>query len=307
MISFGLTLAFLLEVVLCIAACVWFWDFTLGNLPIGLIVVIVVAVTILTRLLLVAVEFLFSLIWRSQREQEMRIGFLGGLYMFLSELFCFLLVFALLIPFSRKLVAQRRGSITTSKQLPVLLIHGFGTNAGIWTPLITYLWNRGLSKIFTLNLMPQYGDLDDYAQQVAARVNRICDTTGSDKVILIGHALGGLVARAYVEQCGGHERVSKLVEIASPNHGTALARFVPGVNTAQIRIGSEWLNDLNKEENWHTGVEYVSIFSAHDNVVLPQASAQLAKARNVKVKGKGHFALLFSKEVGQLVYREIVA
>ena len=307
MIPFGLTLAFIVEVVVAIVVCAWSWNnLVIANIPIGMIAVIVVLVGIAARLALVLFEFILAYLWKSPREKEMRVGFVGGLYLLLSELFCFLLVSALLLPFSRKLVALRRSSVTTSKRTPVLLIHGYGTNAGIWSPMIAYLWNRGLSNIFTLNLMPKGGDLDDYAQQVAARVNRILESTRAKRVILIGHGLGGLVARAYVQHCGGADKVERVVAIGTPNHGTLLARLVPGVGAAQMRVGSRWLQELNQGESWPTEIQYVSIFSRHDNVVIPQASAQLGVAKNVAVKGKGHFGLLFSREVGQLVYREIV-
>ena len=227
--------------------------------------------------------------------------------MVLAEVLAFLFIYCLLLPFSRRLVALRRGNVGQSAQPPVLLIHGYGCNAGIWVPMIGYLWRRGLGNIFTLNLHPKRGDINDYVQQLAARVVRICETTRAPKVILVGHNMGGLVARAYVERCGGGERVAKIITVGTPHHGTRLAHLLPGANTAQMRPHSPWLQDLNRDENRRSSIEHVSIYSVHDNVVVPQSSAELGMAKNIPLAGKGHYSLVLSRRVGRLICREVKA
>ncbi|MBI4556663.1 MAG: alpha/beta fold hydrolase [Candidatus Hydrogenedentes bacterium] len=307
MASVGLVLAFGLEVLLYVAVCVLAWDFWVGKLPLGIMVVLVVTTFVALRVALVLVEFLCSYLWGSRKDSGDRLGFWGSVRLVATEIVCFLIMVGLLLPFSRRLITFHRGSVSMSPQLPVLLIHGYASNAGIWAPMINFLYRRGLTKLFTLDFDPKYGELNDYAQQVAVRVNRICNTTGAPKIILVAHSMGGLIARAYVERFGGAARVAKLISIGTPHHGTVTARLAPGLNARQMRIGSDWLQELNREENVPHPILHVSIYSAHDNVVVPHISAELGKARNVKLVGKGHFSLLFSKEVGQLVYREVIA
>ncbi len=307
MISPGLALAFGLEAVLYLLACLWLWQVSVIGFPIGMIIVLLVTALILLRVMMPLVAFVFAYVWRTPRPPDAKVGPLGGLRLVLADLLAFLVLVSLLIPFSRRLVTMRRGSVSIGSYYPVLLVHGYGMNAGVWAPMVNYLRRRGLGNVFTLNLYPKFGDIDDFAQQLAARVNRICDTTRAGKVILIGHSMGGLVARAYVERFGGGDRVVKVIYVGTPHHGSRLARLAPGVNAHQMCVGSEWLLNLNRDENQPSRIKHVSIFSVHDNVVVPQNSGEFGKAKNIRVVGKGHFAMLFSREVGQLVYREITA
>ena len=52
--------------------------------------------------------------------------------------------------------------------------------------------------------------------------------TGSEKVHVVGHSLGGVLLRWYVQELGGDDTVDTAVTIASPHEGTELARLVVG-------------------------------------------------------------------------------
>jgi pimeloyl-ACP methyl ester carboxylesterase len=307
MISFGLAMAFSLEMLLFVCVSAMIWEFRLGPFPLGSVIVVSVVVLVIARVLMVLIEFTIAHFFGEERAPEQRIGFSTAISMVVTETFSFLLLFCLLLPFGRTMLVRKRGVVSSANRYPVLLVHGYATNAGLWFPLRSYLRSRGLTNIFTMNMTPKRGDLDDYAQQLAARVHRILTTTRAEKVILVGHGLGGLVARVYVERCGGADHVAKVVSIGTPHHGTAVARIVPGTNTAQIRPDSAWLHGLNRDENVLSLTEHTTISSAHDNVVVPHTSAELGQARNIRLKGQGHFSLAFSKAVGDHVYGEVTA
>lgn len=305
MIPLGMILALILEVCLYVWVCAWVWNISVAGLHIGMVVVLAVTVIIVVRVLMVPVEFALAWLWRVRPGTEARIGFWGEVRLVVTEMLADLIVSGLFMPWCRVLVSVRRGLVTSAKRPPVLLIHGFAVNAGIWAPLLSHLWGRGLTNLFTINLRPVFGDIDDYAQQVAARVSRICESTRSDKVILVGHSTGGLIARACVTRHGGADHVEKVISIGAPHHGTKILRFLPGRLARQMSPRSPWLRQLNQDENRPTDVAQVSIYSTHDNLIIPHTSAEFGKAKNLPVAAKGHFTLIFCKEVGQLVYREI--
>jgi triacylglycerol esterase/lipase EstA (alpha/beta hydrolase family) len=307
MISLRLALLFALEFFVGVLLCLLVWQFSLFSVPVGAILVVTVVAFYLARVTIVLVEFVLAHLFRSPREPEMQLSPGATAMMVITEIAYFLMVMMLFLPLARRLVTPRRGTITTSKQLPVLFIHGYVCNKGIWAPMLSYLWRRGLSNLYTLDLSAPFGDIEDYVKLVAARVDRICEATRSPKVILVGHSMGGLVARAYMERSGGVSRVAKMISIGVPHHGTILARLAPGANASQMRMHSVWLDELNRDENVRSSVQHVNIYSVHDNIVVPQASAELGVAHNIPLKGKGHFGLVFSKEVGQIVYREVAA
>ncbi len=305
MITRRFLLLFAAEVLVLAVVCILAWRIHIAGFPAGRLAVWALIGYILIRALHVLGEFILSFLWRTPRSEENRLGFVGFVHMILTEIGACLMIILMLRPFGRFFVAWRRPFIIRAGQRPVLLIHGYAANSGVWTPMIQYLLRRGLTNLFTIDLEPRFGDIDDYARQLAARVTRICNTTRADKVILVAHSMGGLVARAYIEQFGGAHRVAKLICIGTPHHGTVMARLAPGVNASQMRIGSAWLGDMNRDENYRNETPYVSIYSCHDNVVFPQNSAEFGKARNLEVVGRGHYTLLMSREVGRLLYREI--
>ncbi len=192
---------------------------------------------------------------------------------------------------------------------PVLLIHGFCCNAAYWWAMQRFLRAGGINPLFTITLEPILGKIDDYATQVAQYVEQICVKTGAQQVILVGHSMGGLVARAYIQQ-GGSARVAKLITLGSPHHGSVLTRFSPlrGSNVQQIMPSSEWLTWLNDNEaTLLSPVPITSIYSEQDNLVAPQTSSCLPypHVKNIALSGIGHLALSFSPQVQRCVYDEI--
>jgi pimeloyl-ACP methyl ester carboxylesterase len=305
MISTGLAIAFLLEALVFSLVCLWLWDLTIAGHPVGMVLTLILLAVVGLRIATVWLEFLISFLAGLRRHSEHRLGCLGGIYLVAVETLAFLLVIFLLMPMQKRVNVLRRGAVSHGQQAPVLFIHGYAMNAGVWAPMVNYLSRVGLANLYTMNLRPHLGDLDEYARQVAERVARICTTTGAPKVVLVGHSMGGLVARAYVARCGGAGRVAKVVSIGAPHHGTLLARFVPGRNARQMHRGSAWLRDLNRDENVRGAIDHVSVWSPHDNIIIPQASAEVGMARNIVVPGKGHFHLIMARAVGDIVYREV--
>jgi triacylglycerol lipase len=175
---------------------------------------------------------------------------------------------------------------------PLLLIHGYCCNRGFWWWLKPRLEAHGYS-IATLTLEPLHGDIDGYAEQVARGVDRLCSATGASQVILVGHSMGGLVARAYLRRYGEF-RVSRLVTLGTPHQGSALAHLGMGRNARQMTPGSAWLKEL---EQTPLALACVSIFSWHDNYVMPQNSALLEGAQNIPLEGVGHLAMAISPRV----------
>lgn len=181
---------------------------------------------------------------------------------------------------------------------PVLLVHGFFANAGFWCRFKSTLQSQGISALYTLNLDPPFADIDDYADQLAQRVRQVCAHSGQDKVLLIGQSMGGLVCRAYVHKCGVHA-VRQIITLGSPHHGTVLAYLLGGANLKQMRPRSAWLNELNATI---IDIPQVTVFSIHDNIVVPQNSSALPGAQEVILTGMGHLSMAFSEELaGEVV------
>ncbi|WP_308495374.1 lipase family alpha/beta hydrolase [Duganella aceris] len=204
----------------------------------------------------------------------------------------------MLHPIGLRLQPQARG-------LPVLLIHGYACNSGYWLPMSKSLTRARISH-YGIDLEPPGAAIDDFVPQVHAAVERLCAETGSAQVVVVGHSMGGLVARAYLRR-HGHDRVARVLTLGTPHYGTALAHFGPGCNAVQMRRGSEWLNLLDASEADLQRTLFISIYSVHDNIVAPQDSSALPGARNLVFGAIGHVALGRHPEIMRAALQEIEA
>ena len=179
-----------------------------------------------------------------------------------------------------------------SGQLPLLLVHGYCCNRGFWWWLKPRLEAQGCS-VATLSLEPLYGDIDRYAEQLARRVDWLCQASGASQVVLVGHSMGGLVARAYLRRYG-EMRVAKLVTLGTPHQGSMLAQLGLGRNARQMEPASVWLRELARAP---LPLPCVAIFSWQDNYVVPQRNAIWPNAENRPLAGVGHLAMSCSPVV----------
>ncbi|MEF8712243.1 MAG: alpha/beta fold hydrolase [Accumulibacter sp.] len=221
--------------------------------------------------------------------------------MVLGEYTAMLLSFVMIFPFERWWMGTDRlqASIanaagTPGRRLPVLLVHGYFCSRAAWWWLRRRLEAAGWT-VATISLEPIHGSIEDYVAPLARRIDAVLAETGAERVLLAGHSMGGLVARAYLQGCG-HARVAGLVTLGTPHQGSHLARIGPGRNARQMRPGNPWLQNL---ANPAAVLDTLAIYSPHDNFVMPQSHSQLPGAANEPIDDLGHLAMLYSPRVAQ--------
>lgn len=192
---------------------------------------------------------------------------------------------------------QQRGLLVSDVEAagtPILLVHGIADNRSIFTMLRRGLRHRGFGTIASFNYSSLTGDLGTVADRLGAAVERLCEQTGYERVHVVGHSMGGIVARYYVQRLGGDSRVHTLVTLGSPHSGTAPARLLPYPLARELRPGSEVLTEL-AEPAPGCRTRFVGIWSDLDQLVIPKQSARIEhpdlNARNVFVRGVGHMSL----------------
>jgi triacylglycerol esterase/lipase EstA (alpha/beta hydrolase family) len=188
--------------------------------------------------------------------------------------------------------------------LPVLLLHGVGCNAGVWSGFRRHLAACGIGPVYALSYGPPLASIDCFADQVAQKIAGIAAATGAAQVVLVGHSMGGLVARAYLRKYGG-KKVRRLITIGTPHHGSMHAWLMAGASLAQMRPKNAWLADLNGNVDSADGVPVVSIWSWHDSMVTPQTSSRIDWGDNIVLTGVAHNALLDDPDVWAKVVAQI--
>ena len=179
-------------------------------------------------------------------------------------------------------------------RIPVLLVHGLIDNRSIFTVMRRGLRRRGFAQTCTWNYSPLLRDVARGARDLGEHVERICQQTGHDRVHVVGHSLGGLIARYYVQRMDGDERVTSLVTLGTPHSGSVLAHVLPTPLVRQLRPGSPVLREL-EEPAPGCRTPVTAVYSDLDQVVLPTSSGRCdhpdLRARNVLVRGVGHMSL----------------
>lgn len=250
------------------------------------------------------------------------------------------------------------------ERTPVILLHGnndtpFPTACnpfGDVQALADHLLANGYrqSEVWALGYQGDQCDLladqtkrSAFAHSTAANVpdlrrfvRAVLRYTGAKRVDIVGHSLGGTLAREWMRQDHSHRRVSHLVAIDSPNHGIvncspnplnyfqlpALGGFTPD-SAVCLEYGAadtRFLRALNRKET-RGPTRYLAIrnadtsfvyFSAVDGVFAPvpaedrtgaphdfSRSAVLhgKRARNVDLVGQGRYdAILGTAHLGIL-------
>jgi pimeloyl-ACP methyl ester carboxylesterase len=249
----------------------------------------------------------YALAWRngSPTPPEFRRSVLTLLPHVLREAAAWIVGYTALQPFVRVFMGDGRPPRTGETRLPVLLVHGYVSNRGVWWVFRRALEARG-ETVWAVTLEPVYGAVDSLVDPLAARIDGLLASTGAQQVVLVTHSMGGLVARAYLRDHGA-AKVARLVTLGGPHHGSVHAYLGAGANARQMEPGSPWLEALARSEARGFSVPFTSIFSHHDNFVGPQTSSVHPAARNVPLAGIGHVSLAFSGEVLELVAVELDA
>jgi pimeloyl-ACP methyl ester carboxylesterase len=138
---------------------------------------------------------------------------------------------------------------------------------------------------------PPGARVDRIARRLASLVNEL---PRRSRVHLVGHSLGGLVARWYVQEHGGHERVTQTISMASPFFGAPAANRFPFLVGRDLRTESTLLSRLRARAHEH-GVPHTSIVAERDTVVTPNGSACFPAGEVVVLPGIGHNSLLFDE------------
>jgi triacylglycerol lipase len=146
--------------------------------------------------------------------------------------------------------------------------------------------------------------IDILAQQLANTIN---STLGPDaRFDLIGFSMGGLAARHYLQNLGGHRRVERYISIAAPHHGTAMAYLWPLAGARQMRFGSGFLRELDAGSEMLYRLKVTAIWTPLDLMIIPAASSRLAFAREYKINLPAHPLMVGSKKVFRIVEQELL-
>ncbi|CAN5294890.1 hypothetical protein BH23ACT9_BH23ACT9_03680 [soil metagenome] len=188
--------------------------------------------------------------------------------------------------------------------MPVILVHGWIHNRSAFLGISRVLRRQGFRHIHAFDYNPLVYDVPEVAGMLAAEVDRVLSITGASKVMVVGHSMGGVVTRYYIQQLGGDAKIDTVISLGTPHRGTYAAYLGMGAAAPQMKPGSSLMKQLEATAR-PSDVRWIAVYSDLDLLILPAVNAKLVhpalRAHNIKVADLGHLSLLLSGEVMRVV------
>jgi pimeloyl-ACP methyl ester carboxylesterase len=178
----------------------------------------------------------------------------------------------------------------------VIVLHGLFATAGALRPLRKRIEAATGHATASFTYAP-----GSNLRALVARLRRLLYELPDNPISMVGHSMGGLVARYCVQVGDRDPRVRRTISLASPFFGSRIAHYVPRALCPGIEPGSPALDELLRNHDRGAHVPHTSIASTHDQLVWPWHSAVYPHGRSVVVQARGHNTLLFDPDVAARV------
>ncbi len=192
---------------------------------------------------------------------------------------------------------------THTKTLPVVLIHGYLSDASVWNKWKDLLKKDGISA-FPITFKQsddKCGSGVAHAQELSNQIAQIKKQTGQSKVNIVGHSKGGLDARVYL--ANGGKDVANLIMIGTPNAGSPIAEnnyictpaifdLKPGAQDTTVKMNPN-TKYYTIAGNWDPSAgncapSLISMTESGTSLVLPKPNDGLVPVSSVESLGYSH-------------------
>ncbi|HTL88030.1 MAG TPA: triacylglycerol lipase [Leptolyngbya sp.] len=183
---------------------------------------------------------------------------------------------------------------------PLVLVHGITDTFALFDVMTQKLERLGW-QTYGLDLLPSNGDrgLDQLAKQLADYIE--ANLPADQPFDLLGFSMGGLVSRYYLQRLGGIDRVQRFVSLSTPHNGTIAAYLSQRPGCVQMRPNSAFVNDLNQDVKMLDRINFTSIWTPLDGIIIPAHSSVLPVGESIQVKVPLHAWMVTDKRSIALV------
>ena len=138
-----------------------------------------------------------------------------------------------------------------------------------------------------------WGDIHESAYILAVKAGEYVQQ--GREVFLIGHSMGGLIAK----EAQDYVDIDGVVTIGTPHQGTITAGLAPWSESArQMKRGSEYLTQVNYSPSMSP---MLCVACKYDELIIPRDSAVHPHADYVEWVNHTHISCIFSRKVAHLI------
>ncbi|NLI83527.1 MAG: alpha/beta fold hydrolase [Deltaproteobacteria bacterium] len=187
----------------------------------------------------------------------------------------------------------------------LILIHGLYHNSSAWIFLRRRLRLAGFHRVSCVNYWSLKEGFWELVDEIDQQIERLTDSE-MEPLVLIGHSLGGLLARAWAGTRDSGKRTIGLITLGSPHKGSKLAVLGWGRLARSIRYKGRLMEEM-KERLSHVDLPQYALYSPIDNMVLPAKALQPPGPgwTSMETAPISHVAMLYHKGTADLIVRSL--
>jgi triacylglycerol lipase len=153
----------------------------------------------------------------------------------------------------------------------LVLVHGLFDTPKVFESLLRHLAGRR-DRLLLPALPLRFGiaPIQTSAERLAGHIESAFGA--NEPIDILGFSMGGVIARTWIQQMGGHARTRRFLSLGSPQQGTLTAQpwpRLPLAGIADLKLGSALLSQLNADLNPLQTIECCSYGTAMDLMVVP--------------------------------------
>lgn len=187
---------------------------------------------------------------------------------------------------------------------PVILIHGINDNASVWLYLGHRLLREGYA-VSTFSYLSLFTSMDIISSRLEMHMAEVEAAHPGKKPILVGHSLGGILARRWLKTPGNQDRVAGILTLATPHGGSKMAILAPGKLGKNITPSAGLIREL-RESAAPLSIPCVSLVTPTDEAVLPAASLLPPQGWRMRITNRtSHYAMLYCPRVARVFLEEL--
>ncbi len=207
---------------------------------------------------------------------------------------------------------ERELRLGSALQHPVMLVHGLGADKSCFSAMESHLHRAGFT-VYSVSYSCLGSDVETCARDLEHEARWLLDQTGSSRVHVVAHSLGGVVLRWAAANTHLRDWLSVGITLGSPHRGTPTAHLAParlpgfGKIVSQLRPGALTIDEVSLARA--ADARWVAIGGEND-VVVPARYARLPQSRNVRnavVPLAGHMTLTRNTDTLAIILEELSA
>ncbi len=193
-------------------------------------------------------------------------------------------------------------SLENTTNPPIILIHGLYHNASAWIFYRSWLRKAGYHRLYYLSFNSLRNSFSDLTEKLEELIAEIRAKENGRAPVVIGHSLGGLVARYCAERSGSKARPAAVITLGTPHQGSKLAAFGVGKLARSLLYRGTLIQEMESFSPPET-IPRIALYSPLDNMVLPTSAlhAQTPGWVHHETGPINHLAMVYHKPTARLV------